>query len=203
MAKSSAGYRETLVRVVSIKRSARATKGGPRFSFSALVVVGDGHGRVGVALGKSAEVAAALQKGTQQAVAQMVDVSLQARTIPHEVRGFYCGAKVLLRPGSPGSGIIASREVRAVLQCAGVEDAVGKSLGAQNSSNVVKATLQALMNLRSPSRIYQDRGVKTPEAIRLPKFFKGPRGCELNKSSACSSDARSRVFPGCQDSSPG
>ncbi len=91
-----------------------------------------------------------------------------------------CGAKVLLRPGKSGSGILASREVRAVLQCAGVKDAVGKSLGAQNPANVVKATLQALMNLRSPSRIYQDRGGKTPEAIKLPRFFKGPQGRELN-----------------------
>lgn len=155
-------------KVVFINRSAKVVKGGRRFNFSALVVVGDKKGKVGVGLGKAGEVADAIRKGGELARAQMVGVSLRDATIPHEVFSHYCGAKVLLRPASPGTGIIAGKTVRAVLESAGVKDILSKSLGSKNAANVVKATLQALLSLRLREDIYRGRGieikkVKTPE----------------------------------------
>jgi small subunit ribosomal protein S5 len=135
-------------RVIVLKRSAKTTKGGRRFSFGALVVIGDTRGHVGLGWGKSGEVAAAIQKGEAAAVAQKLHVSLRSGRIAHDVQGRYCGATVLLKPAPKGTGIIASKPVRAVLECAGVKDVVSKSLGARNPANVAKATLGALLRLR-------------------------------------------------------
>ena len=164
---------ELVEKVVFINRSAKVVKGGRRFNFSALVVVGDKKGRVGVGLGKAGEVADAIRKGGESARNQMVGVSLKEATIPHEVFSHYCGARVLLRPASPGTGIIAGKTVRAVLESAGVKDILSKSLGSKNAANVVKATLNALLSLRQREEIYKSRGLqlrkvetpKAPEAI--------------------------------------
>lgn len=160
-------------KVVFINRSSKVVKGGRRFNFSALIVVGDKHGRVGVGTGKAGEVADAIRKGGEMARSQMVGVSLRDATIPHEVFSHYCGAKVLLRPASPGTGIIAGKTVRAVVELAGVKDVLTKSLGSKNAANVVKATLDALLSLRLREDIYRGRGLeikkvappKAPEVV--------------------------------------
>src|SRR5215467_12053620 len=152
--------KELTEKVVFINRSAKVVKGGRRFNFSALVVVGDKRGRVGVGLGKAGEVADAIRKGGELARAQMVNVCLKDATLPHEVFSHYCGAKVLLRPASPGTGIIAGKTVRAVLESAGVKDILSKSLGSKNAANVVKATLNALLSLRLREDIYSGRGLE-------------------------------------------
>jgi small subunit ribosomal protein S5 len=132
--------------------------------------VGDKRGRVGVGLGKAGEVADAIRKGGEMARSEMVGVSLKEATIPHEVFSHYCGAKVLLRPASPGTGIIAGKTVRAVLESAGVKDVLSKSLGSKNAANVVKATLQALLSLRLREDIYSSRGleIKKPMPVVTP-----------------------------------
>jgi small subunit ribosomal protein S5 len=154
---------ELTEKVVFINRSAKVVKGGRRFSFSALIVVGDRKGRVGVGLGKGSEVSDAIRKGGDI----MVGVSLKDSTIPHEVVSRYCGAYVLLRPASPGTGVIAGKTVRAVLESVGVKDVLSKSLGSKNAANVVKATLGALQSLRRREDIYRDRGiaVAAPAAV--------------------------------------
>ena len=161
---------ELTEKVVYINRSAKVVKGGRRFNFSALVVVGDKKGRVGVALGKAGEVADAIRRGGELARNQMVSVSLKDATIPHEVFSEFGGAKVLLRPASPGTGIIAGKTVRSVLESAGVKDILSKSLGSKNAANVVKATLKALLSLRSRENIYKGRGleIKKIEILKVP-----------------------------------
>jgi len=154
------GGDDLMEKVVFINRSAKVVKGGRRFNFSALIVVGDKKGRVGVGLGKAGEVADAIRRGGELARAQMVPVSLKGGTIPHEVFSHYGGAKVLLRPASPGTGIIAGKTVRAVLESAGVKDILSKSLGSSNAANVVKATLTALLSLRMREDIYRSRGLE-------------------------------------------
>jgi small subunit ribosomal protein S5 len=168
-----AGGEELTEKVVYINRSAKVVKGGRRFNFSALVVVGDQKGRVGYALGKAGEVADAIRRGGELARNQMLAVSLKDATIPHEVFSHYGGAKILLRPASPGTGIIAGKTVRAVLESAGIRDILSKSLGSKNAANVVKATLKALLSLRTREEIYKSRGLvfkkfeapKAPEAV--------------------------------------
>ena len=159
--------------MVFINRSSKVVKGGRRFKFSALVVVGDKKGKVGMALGNATEVADAIKRGGELARNKMQSVSLKDVTIPHEVYSCYGGAKVLLRPASPGTGIIAGKIVRSVLESAGVKDILTKSLGSKNAANVVKATLNGLLSMRTREQIYQSRGLeikkvsapKAPEAI--------------------------------------
>jgi small subunit ribosomal protein S5 len=147
-------------KVVFINRSAKVVKGGRRFSFSALVVAGDKHGRIGLGLGKAVEVSEAIRKGGDMAKQHMITVSLKDATIPHAVFCRYGGAKVLLRPASPGTGIIAGPKVRAVLEAAGIKDILSKSLGSNNPSNVVKATMEGLQRLRTHEDIYKGRGME-------------------------------------------
>jgi small subunit ribosomal protein S5 len=155
-------------KVVFINRSSKVVKGGRRFSFSALVVSGDKKGRVGIGLGKGAEVADAIRKGGEVAKSAMVKVSLKETTIPHEIYYTFCGAKILLRPASPGTGIIAGKTVRAILESAGIKDVLTKSLGSDNAANVVKATLGALMQLRLREDIYRGRGLEIKKKIEKP-----------------------------------
>jgi small subunit ribosomal protein S5 len=162
------GGEELVEKVVFINRSAKVVKGGRRFNFSALVVVGDKKGKVGVGLGKAGEVADAIRKGGEDARSHMVPVSLKDATIPHEVLSRHCGAKILLRPASPGTGIIAGKTVRAVLESAGVKDILTKSLGSNNAANVVKATLNGLLSLRLREEIYKGRGLEIRK-VSAPK----------------------------------
>ncbi len=162
---------ELAEKVVFINRSSKVVKGGRRFKFSALVVVGDKKGRVGYALGKAAEVADAIKRGGELARNKMQPVALKDATIPHEVYSTYGGAKILLRPASPGTGIIAGKTVRSVLESAGIKDILTKSLGSKNAANVVKATLGALLSLRTRETIYQSRGlqIKKVDAAKAPE----------------------------------
>ena len=162
---------ELVEKGVLLNRSAKVVKGGRRFNFSALVVVGDKKGRVGVGMGKAGEVADAIRKGGESARGNMVGVSLKGPTIPHEVFFHYGGAKVLLRPASPGTGVIAGKTVRAVLESAGIKDILTKSMGSKNAANVVKATLHALLSLRLREDIYKSRGlqIRKVEAPKAPE----------------------------------
>jgi small subunit ribosomal protein S5 len=144
-------------------------KGGRRFSFSALVVVGDKHGKVGVGLGKSGEVADAIRKGGEVARSRMVTIPLKEGTIPHEIISRFCGAHILLRPASPGTGVIAGKTVRAVLESVGIKDILSKSLGSKNPANVVKATLHGLQQLRLREQIYRSRGLQIKTATPAPE----------------------------------
>lgn len=151
-------------KVVYINRVAKVVKGGRRFSFSAIVVIGDGNGTVGTGLGKAKEVPEAIRKGGERAKKDMRAVSLLEDSIPHEIIGVSGSSSVLLKPARPGTGIIAGGAVRAVLEAAGVRNVVSKCLRSHNPHNLVKATLNGLMSLRTPEEIARSRG-KTVEEI--------------------------------------
>jgi len=145
-------------KVVFINRCAKVVKGGRRFSFSALIVAGDRAGKVGFGFGKANEVSEAIRKASDSARKSLVKVAVRDNTIPHEVIGEFGGGRVLLKPASPGTGVIAGGGVRAVIEAAGIRDVLAKSLGSSNHANVVKATITALQSLRLRDEIYKVRG---------------------------------------------
>ena len=149
-------------KVVFINRCAKVVKGGRRFSFSALIVAGDRKGQVGCGFGKANEVSEAIRKASESAKKSLIKVAVRENTIPHEVTGEHGGGRVLLRPASPGTGVIAGGGVRAVVEAAGIRDVLAKSLGSNNHANVVKATLAALAQLRLRESIYAIRGLRVP-----------------------------------------
>jgi len=149
---------ELTEKLVKLNRVAKVVKGGRRFSFSALMVVGDRNGHVGVGFGKANEVSEAIRKGVEDAKKKIITINMKGNTIPHEVLGQFKSAKIILKPASPGTGIIAGGPVRAVVEQAGIKDILTKSLGSNNAVNVVKATMSGLQSIMDMKEIMQNRG---------------------------------------------
>jgi small subunit ribosomal protein S5 len=166
MAKIKAGELELKERLVHVNRVAKVVKGGRRFSFNAIVVVGDGHGHVGIGLGKANEVADAIAKGADDAKKNVFRVPVLKGTIPHAVIGKFGAGRVLLKPASPGTGLIAGGGVRAVLESAGVKDVLTKQMGSSNPHNVVKATVRALLSLTDARMAGERRGISMTELFQ-------------------------------------
>ena len=155
---------QLMEKVVYVNRCAKVVKGGRRFSFSALIVVGDQKGKVGYGFGKANEVSDAIRKGTDAAKRAMKKVVVVNDTIPHEVYSEFGGAKIVLKPATAGTGLVAGAKVRAVLEAAGVNNIIAKSLGSSNAANVVKATMQAMLSMRTADQILSARGKKKKDA---------------------------------------
>ncbi len=154
---------ELVDQVVSINRVTKVVKGGKNLSFSALVVVGDQQGRVGYGMGKAKEVPSAIRKGIEKARRTLVEVPMKGTTIPHGVLGVFGSGQVVLKPAQEGTGVIAGGPVRAVMEAAGIRDVVTKSLGTANPHNVIKATFQGLLQLRTPEQVAKIRGIAVQE----------------------------------------
>lgn len=185
---SSDSLSEFIERVVHINRVAKVVKGGRRFSFSALVVVGDGHGQVGTGLGKANEVPEAIRKGTEKAKRNMKQVTLKGTTIPHRVIGIAGAGHVVLRPASDGTGVIAGGTVRAVMECAGVHNILSKSIGSKNPNNVIRATMNGLFQLRSAEEHASRRGkLLDTKDLKSPKKTAAP---QVERISARKGEAR-------------
>lgn len=163
MVETESTTREIKDQVIAINRVTKVVKGGKNLSFSALVVVGDRHGRVGYGMGKAKEVPAAIKKGVDKAKRDMIEVPMSGSTVPHAVMGTFGAGMVMIKPAQEGTGVIAGGPVRAVMESAGIKDVVTKSLGSANPSNIVKAVFQGLLQLRTPAEVAKNRGISVED----------------------------------------